>query len=177
MMPERAAGTDAEQLAELDRACFDAAGRWSAQLWRDELEAADRLVVIQRDRDLMAAATFALVFETVDLHRVMVRPTHRGLGLARQLIAAGAEWAADRGAERMLLEVRHDNAAALGLYSGLGFATIDTRRNYYGAGVNARVMQVALPLRSSIADAAIESLAGPDALADVDALTEGDSRG
>ena len=168
MMPERATTNDAEQLAELDRACFDVGECWSAQLWADELGAADRLVVVQRDRDLMAAATFALAFETVDLHRVMVRPGHRGLGLARQLISAGAQWAGDRGAERMLLEVRHDNAAALELYGGLGFATIDTRRDYYGAGLDARVMQVALPLRSPGATAP----PAPSA-----ATIQGDSRG
>ncbi|MGD8215933.1 GNAT family N-acetyltransferase [Aestuariimicrobium sp. Y1814] len=140
-MPERATVADADQLAELDRACFAPGERWSAQLWRDELEVADRLVVVQRDRDLMAAATFAVAFEIVDLHRVLVRPTHRGLGLARQLITAGALWAGDRGAERMLLEVRHDNTAALTLYELLGFTTIDTRRDYYGTGLHAHVMQ------------------------------------
>ena len=151
MMPERALESDAEQLAELDATCFSAGERWSVHLWQDELLAGDRLVVVQRDRELMAAATFQLVFDTVDLHRVMVRPNHRGLGLARQLVSAGAEWAFDRGAERMLLEVRHDNADALSLYAGLGFAPIDTRRDYYGAGLDARVMQVALPLRTTTA--------------------------
>ena len=169
MMPERATPADADQLADLDRACFDAAERWSAQLWLDELEAADRLVIVQRDRDLMAAATFALAFETVDLHRVLVRPTHRGLGLARQLVVAGAEWAGERGAEQMMLEVRHDNTAALGLYAGLGFTTIDTRCNYYGAGADARVMQAALPLRAP-------GLAA-DQPAPSAATIEGDSRG
>lgn len=168
MMPERATPADADQLAELDRACFDAAERWSAQLWLDELEAADRLVIVQRDRDLMAAATFALAFETVDLHRVLVRPSHRGLGLARQLVLAGAEWAADRGAEQMMLEVRHDNTEALGLYAGLGFTTIDTRRNYYGAGLDARVMQTALPLPAP------DSTTPPTPRA---ATIQGDSRG
>lgn len=148
MMPVRALPGDAEELADLDAACFAPGERWSARLWQDELDAEDRLVVVQRDIDLVAAATFQLVFDTVDLHRVMVRPGYRGLGLAQQLVAAGSHWAQDRGADRMLLEVRHDNSAALGLYGRLGFSTIDTRRDYYGTGLDARVMQVELPLPS-----------------------------
>lgn len=152
MMPRRAREGEDEALAVLDEACFAPAERWSRGLWADELAAADRLVVVQADdgdAEVVAAATFQHVpgAESVDLHRVMVRPSHRGLGLARQLVAAGAEWALDRTADRMLLEVRHDNHDARRLYEGLGFATIDTRPDYYSAGAHALVMQAALPLR------------------------------
>ncbi|MGD7733545.1 GNAT family N-acetyltransferase [Propionibacteriaceae bacterium G57] len=148
-MPARATMDDAAALAALDARCFAPGERWSQQLWHEELDAAaqpstGRLVLVQRDRDIMAAATFSSVFETAELLRVMVDPTHRGLGLARQLVEAGRLWASERGAERMLLEVRHDNLAALRLYEGLGFSSIDTRRDYYGTGLHAVVMQVAL---------------------------------
>ena len=147
-MPQRALASDGCQLAALDAACFEPRERWSEQLWADELAASDRLVVVQRDAgDLVAAATFQQVADMVDLHRVMVHPTRRGLGLALQLVAAGAEWAQPRGAERMLLEVRHDNTPALGLYERLGFTRIDRRPDYYGPGAHAEVMQADLPLR------------------------------
>lgn len=151
-MPRRATLDDVDDLAALDQTCFAAGERWSARLWRDEITAGDRLVVLLRDDTasspaLAGAATFQQVDEVSDLHRVMVHPAQRGLGLARQLVSAGAEWASACGAERMLLEVRHDNLSAHRLYEGLGFTTIHTRPDYYGAGLDAHVMQVDLPLR------------------------------
>lgn len=152
-MPQRAEAGDAAALASLDEACFEGRERWSEKLWEDELRASDRFVVVQRDsHELVAAATFQQVVDTADLHRVMVHPSRRGLGLAQQLVLAGIEWALGRGAERMLLEVRHDNDPALGLYRRLGFETIDTRPDYYGAGLDAQVMCADLPLRPRGAD-------------------------
>jgi ribosomal protein S18 acetylase RimI-like enzyme len=46
----------------------------------------------------------------------------RRRGFARDVMAALADWAAARGAIRGYLEVQTDNAAALALYSSLGFA-------------------------------------------------------
>ena len=51
-------------------------------------------------------------------------PRARGQGLGRALVAEGLAWAAERGAERMLLEVEWANEPALALYRGLGFAVI-----------------------------------------------------
>lgn len=53
---------------------------------------------------------------------VMTEPRMRGRGIARALIGAMAEWAADQGADRIDLSVWHFNADALALYSKLGFA-------------------------------------------------------
>lgn len=149
MMPQLARASDAAELADLDARCFDAAERWTQPLWQAELEAADRCVLVQRDHSanhggLVAAASFQNLFETTDLLRVMVASTHRGLGLAQQLLRAGIEWSLGRGAERMLLEVRHDNTAAINLYERLGFTAIDRRANYYGPGLDAVVMQTVL---------------------------------
>lgn len=155
MIPQRALVSDVSHLAALDAASFEPRERWSETLWAEELAATDRFVIVQRDPgpreacgDLVAAATFQQVADVVDLHRVMVHPARRGLGLALQLVAAGAEWALARGAERMLLEVRHDNTPALGLYHRLGFERIDRRPDYYGPDAHAEVMQASLPIRS-----------------------------
>ena len=57
-------------------------------------------------------------------------------GVADQLMAAGLE----RCPGRWLLEVRDDNAPALRLYDKHGFTTIDRRADYYGAGVDALIL-------------------------------------
>lgn len=52
---------------------------------------------------------------------VFVRPGHRGTGLTKALFDAGAEWAWERGAERVRLLVHQDNARAQGAYRKAGF--------------------------------------------------------
>lgn len=51
-----------------------------------------------------------------------VEPAHRRRGLAAHVMAALRSWALAQGAERMWLQVAPDNAGALALYAGLGFA-------------------------------------------------------
>lgn len=141
-----AAEADVEQIMAVEADSFPTSERWGEQAWRDELLADDRLVIVGRDADgrVAAAATFQQVAEVADLHRIMVAPDHRGHGAAGRLMGAGLEWAAATGAERMLLEVRHDNLGAIALYEKFGFTPIARRRGYYGAGVDAVVMQASL---------------------------------
>ena len=57
------------------------------------------------------------------------------------LLAALLDSAAERGAERMMLEVADTNEPALAFYAVSGFAEIARRRDYYGRGVDAVVME------------------------------------
>ncbi|MGW3949761.1 GNAT family N-acetyltransferase [Streptomyces sp. NPDC004752] len=52
---------------------------------------------------------------------VFVRPEHRGRGLIEALLAAGLEWAWERGASRVRLLVHEDNGRARGAYRKAGF--------------------------------------------------------
>jgi ribosomal protein S18 acetylase RimI-like enzyme len=51
-------------------------------------------------------------------------PGARGRGAAREVLAALAGWAADRGAEHMYLQVECDNTAARRLYERAGFTEL-----------------------------------------------------
>lgn len=137
----------ADELAALDAACFAPSERWSIVSWGGELAAGDRVLLSRRDGSgaLVGAATFQVVAEVADLHRVMVRSDHRGRRLADELVREGMAVCATRGAERMLLEVRTDNEPALALYRRLGFTMIAGRDNYYGPGHDAWVLQADLP--------------------------------
>ena len=93
---------------------------------------------------LMPAPDTVLVFIflwNVDLHRIVVAPSRRRLGLARAMLVAGLQWAIREGAARMVLEVEHDNEAAIALYRGHGFRPIAARADYYGPGADAVVME------------------------------------
>ncbi|WP_203569107.1 GNAT family N-acetyltransferase [Aestuariimicrobium ganziense] len=140
----RATIDDLDDLAAIDRAGFEEREQWSRQAWADELAAADRVVLVARDTEGLAGAiSIARQFDTVDLLRVVVAQRSRRRRLGERLVHE-AVWHV-RDADRVLLEVRHDNAAALMLYARLGFRAIDRRPDYYGPGLHAVVMQSDLP--------------------------------
>lgn len=141
----RGAMHDLPDLMTLEES-FPEAQRWSEESWREELVGAGRYVVVSRDDegDVAAAATFSLVGDVVDLHRIVTRASARREGRARDLIVAGLAWACDADARRMILEVEQRNAPALALYLAHGFHRIATRRDYYGAGAHAVVLERSL---------------------------------
>ena len=122
---------------------------WSEESWRAELTGEGRLVVAARvdgsldggDPELVGVACFQRLAEVVDLHRIVVAPSQRRLGLARAMLVAGLQWAIREGAARMVLEVEHDNEPAIALYRGYGFRAIAARADYYGPGADAVIME------------------------------------
>ena len=119
---------------------FDTA--WSEQSWLDEITGSGRLVLIARKKKgVVGVACFQHVDEVVDLHRIVIAPDHRRLGFARVMLLAGLQWAIERGAARMLLEVDHRNEAAIKLYRGYGFRQVAQRRDYYGPGADALILE------------------------------------
>lgn len=140
MMVESAELTDLPDILELE-AHFETP--WSEQSWREELTGRGRLVLIARLQDgaTVGVAAFQLVDDVADLHRIVVAPQQRRLGFARVMLMAGLQWAIGHGARRMLLEVDATNAAAIQLYQGYGFVTVATRRDYYGPGADALILE------------------------------------
>ena len=57
---------------------------------------------------------------------VAVLPEYRGRGIGGRLMDAAIAWARERQARRLLLQVRTDNAVAVGLYRHRGFVVVDT---------------------------------------------------
>jgi N-acetylglutamate synthase len=79
--------------------------------------------------DLTAGAVrAALAGDLLHIARLAVHPEHRRRGLAKALMAASGQWAAERGAVACVLQVSVDNASALALYRELGFR----ERHRYG---------------------------------------------
>lgn len=58
----------------------------------------------------------------VNVHDVAVLASHRGRGVARQMLLKAEDIARERGAVKMTLEVLSGNASALVLYQRLGYA-------------------------------------------------------
>jgi [ribosomal protein S18]-alanine N-acetyltransferase len=66
-----------------------------------------------------------------ELEFVFVATQARGQGIGRTLVRTVLEWAADRGAEEIRLELRASNIRALRLYQRCGFTMAGSRPGYY----------------------------------------------
>ncbi len=71
------------------------------------------------------------------LYSIVVASSARGCGVATALIRAVEAAARRRGAERVCLEVRTDNAAAIRLYEKLGYRATRRIKRYYDDGQDA----------------------------------------
>ncbi|MFE6965823.1 GNAT family N-acetyltransferase [Agromyces sp. NPDC057679] len=80
-----------------------------------------------------------------DIQTIAVDPAARGIGLGRGLMHALITESRRRGIAQLFLEVRADNPIARALYESLGFVEIGVRRGYYRHGVDAIMMQLAVP--------------------------------
>ena len=142
---------DIPALAALERDLFSH-DAWSEPSWWAELAARPRrdyVVLVDAGR-VLGYAGLDHGGEVADVMTVAVAPRGQGHGLGRLLLAELERRATARGAGHVILEVRADNVAALGLYERCGFAVLSTRRRYYQPGdVDAIVMRKSLQERGS----------------------------
>jgi ribosomal-protein-alanine N-acetyltransferase len=144
---EPAAASDLEVIVALERESlgWDA---WTEPLIREGLEGrlpTIRYLAARVGDELAGYAVVSLVADVAELQRIAVAPEHRRTGVASALIEALLDLAAETEVDRVLLEVREDNEAALGCYAQSGFEEIDRRPRYYRDGAAAVVMLLLLP--------------------------------
>jgi ribosomal-protein-alanine N-acetyltransferase len=101
-------------------------------------------LVAEVDGQVVGHATASIVGDIAELQRIAVDPGHRRTGLASALLDAVVEAGKHDGADRLLLEVREDNAGALAFYAARDFIEIDRRRRYYRDGTTAVVLRRSL---------------------------------
>jgi [ribosomal protein S18]-alanine N-acetyltransferase len=149
---------DVETLLPLERELFGATA-WTAEAFWSELAQPSRCYLAavapgdgapdaSPDGDrLVGYAGLMVTGSEADVQTVGVAASARGRGVGGRLVTALIEEAVGRGATGMLLEVRADNPAAIGLYRRLGFEQLSVRRRYYQPGdVDALIMRLR-PLR------------------------------
>ncbi len=71
------------------------------------------------------------------LYSIAVAADEAGRGVGSRLLAAAEEAARDRGFDRLHLEVRADNPAAVSFYEKSGYRPIGERPDYYEDGMTA----------------------------------------
>jgi [ribosomal protein S18]-alanine N-acetyltransferase len=141
-----ATAEDVGAVAALEQECLgdDA---WSAALVEEGIRGAlptIRYLVADRAGLVVGHAVASIVGDIAELQRIAVAPEQRRHGLATALLDAVAAAGRDGGADRLLLEVREDNAGALAFYAARGFVEVDRRRRYYRDGATAVVLRQGL---------------------------------
>ena len=142
----RANAFDLPVFASLDKELFPYSP-WSASQYKEEFSSPTRHFVAALDeaQNIVGyAGVFAPGGAEADILTVGVVPLHRGKGIAKALMALITDWADEQGSTAMMLEVKTDNSEAIGLYESLGYSTLNIRKDYFGAGLDAQVMRLEL---------------------------------
>jgi ribosomal-protein-alanine acetyltransferase len=142
----RAEPRDAVAIADLEDTC-QGVDAWSAWLVRDGVAGVlptVRYLVADVDDAVVGYAVASFAGDIAELQRIGVAPASRRTGVASALLDEVVAEAPDTGANRLLLEVREDNADALAFYAARGFIEIDRRPRYYRDGTTAVVLRLPL---------------------------------
>jgi ribosomal-protein-alanine N-acetyltransferase len=137
---------DLPVLVSMERALF-ADAPWSMGQFKEEFAGIPKtryfLVALDSDKQIVGYAGVMVVASGVDADvlTVAVLPEARRRGIARHFLDSLEKWSLMRGAPSMILEVGVNNSSAIALYETLDYSIINTRKNYYGPGLDAHVMR------------------------------------
>ena len=118
------------QIESIEQACFSMP--WTRAQLASQLDE-NRYVFLAAVNagEVLGYVGMMYVLDEGYIANVAVAPGARRQGVGRALIAALLERAAELELAFVTLEVRPSNAAAIALYSGLGFEPVGRRKNYY----------------------------------------------
>lgn len=119
-----------DEICTLEALCFS--DPWSREAFESAVASGlSRMLGATEDGRLVGYALLQCIGDDAELLNLAVTPTERGRGLGRALLDACFAEALVQGADRLFLEVRASNVAALRLYEHAGFARFGIRRGYY----------------------------------------------
>jgi len=119
---------------------------WTLNCFKNELRnPISRIWGAVDDEGLAGFICFWVVAGEVHLLNIAVAPERRGLGTGTYLLSRMIVFAEGMGVDRIWLEVRPSNSAALALYRGAGFIEEGRRARYYSdTGEDAILMSLYL---------------------------------
>ena len=146
MNVRRAGPGDIAEIARLEAENLGA-DAWSEALIREGVTGAlptIRYLVAEVGGDTAGHAVASVAGDVTELQRIAVAPVHRRAGVASALLEEVTALARASRCDRVLLEVREDNADALAFYADRGFVEVARRRRYYRDGATAVVLRRSL---------------------------------
>lgn len=122
--------SDVEAVAALEQSIFTDA--WSM---KGLLETAEQphafILVAEENESIVGYAIVYTVIDEAEIARIAVDSSKRKKGVGQDLLREICRIGLQRGAERLLLDVRESNEAARRFYSKFGFEEDGIRKNFY----------------------------------------------
>lgn len=106
---------------------------WTAGNFSDALASGYLCKVAELDGTMLGYAVLMQGVDDAELLDIGIAAAFQRRGYGRAVLQAVLALACELGRQRVVLEVRVSNAAAIGLYRAMGFSEIGLRRNYYAA--------------------------------------------
>lgn len=134
-----AAPADLPNLLGLEEACFEQ-DRISARSFRRLIAAPSALVLVAEGEGELLGYALVLLRRGSDIARLYslaISRRARGQGLGGALLQRCEEQARAHGCRRLRLEVRTDNASAIGLYERNGYVRFARSADFYEDGSDA----------------------------------------
>lgn len=122
---------DIPKVHEIECAAYDFP--WSIGIFRDCLLADYMNLILERDGEVIGYAIMSVAAGEAHLLNICVANELRRRGYGRIFLEHMLDLAQSASAQRIYLEVRPSNKAALALYESRGFAVLGIREHYYRA--------------------------------------------
>lgn len=128
---------------------------WSEDqfLWEFENQRSRFLLLDTAEKQASSSVLGYVVFRLLNSHcqilNIAVAKPYQHQGWGQRLVQAVREEASRAGCEKVVLEVRRKNTAALKLYEQMGFSTTHLHSNYYSNGDDAYFMELQIASESN----------------------------
>lgn len=127
-------------VTRLEEECFTT-DRWSYHTFASCYENASFYgVVAEEGGEIIGFGGITAVCDNADLENVLVAEAYRRCGAGSAILNRLLWYAVSKNVEKVFLEVRVSNAAAMGMYLKSGFVGVHARTRYYSDGEDCLVM-------------------------------------
>ena len=131
---------DILRISELEKEIFSAEA-WSYKTLATVFETpAFSGVLCEDGGEIAGYGGITVAVDSADIGNIAVSENYRGGGIGTAILQKLCEKAKEKGAEKVFLEVRVSNTAAMKLYLKCGFAGAYARTRYYPDGEDCLVM-------------------------------------
>ncbi len=122
--------TESEKIFYLEKECFS--DFWSINSIESEVSSENSIhFIYEENNEPVGYVMGNIICGEAELYRIAVLKNFRKKGYGQKLMNKFLEECAERNAEKVFLEVRSRNKAAIALYRKSGFDEISLRKGYY----------------------------------------------
>ncbi len=125
--------THIDGILEIEKKCFPDEP-WTRKMFESELENMISAFIVGVDEnsgDVVCYGGMWIIADIAEITNIAVAPNAQRQGLGEKTLNILLDVCRERGLAAVNLEVRENNAAALGLYEKLGFEAVGRRKKYY----------------------------------------------